>query len=83
MRYSQTTWRPVIPATFYTMTRDEIVELLVAGGYSRKMAERDADAFDVYRGGTKISEQTENDVRNDSVSEMSSWERAINTFRRR
>ena len=81
MRYSQTTWRPVIPATFYAMSRDEIVETLMNQGYSRKMAERDADAFVAHR--TRGAVAPAEAARNDSVSEMSRWDRAINTFRRR
>ena len=60
------------------MNREEIVETLTAQGYSRKMAERDADAFLAYRDGLQPSQ--EKDARNDSVSGMSLGERIQKIF---
>ena len=73
--------RRPIPTGFFGMSYDEIVERLMSEGFSQKVAERDASAFDAYRG-SSVSEQSENDARNDSVSETI-WDRAIKPFRRR
>ena len=68
--------RPTVPGEFWRMNRKEIVETLVSDGFSRKMAERDADAFLAYRDALQQPSQ-EKDARNDSVSGMSPWGRFI------
>ncbi len=37
--------RPTVPSQFWGMSREEIVKAHVDEGFSRKMAERDADEF--------------------------------------
>lgn len=73
--------RPTVPPEFWPMNREEIVETLVSDGFSRKMAERDADAFLAYREGLQPSQ--EKDARNDSVSGMSPLGRFIATLKHR
>jgi hypothetical protein len=63
------------------MNREEIVETLMAQGYSRKMAESDADAFLAYRDG--LQPAPEKEARNDSVSGMSLGEKIQRAFGRR
>ncbi len=45
--------RPTVPHQLWRMSREEIVKTLMGKGFSRKMAERDADAFLAYRDGAK------------------------------
>ena len=73
--------RPTVPPEFWPMNREEIVETLTAQGYSRKMAESDADAFLAYRDALQPS--PEKDARNDSLSGMSLGERIQRIFGRR
>ena len=73
--------RPTVPPAFWPMNREEIVETLMAQGYSRKMAESDADAFLAYRDG--LQPPPEKEARNDSVSGMSLGERIQRIFGRR
>ncbi len=77
--------RSSIPAPFFGMSREEIVEHLINQGFSRKVAERDAQAFLAYVGATGLvrAEASEEVQRNASVSENSPWDRLINAFRRR
>jgi len=65
--YSRGTWRPDVPHQLYGMHRDEIVQMLLAFGYLRRVAEREADAFLAHRDGPTSPQQEE--ARNDSVSE--------------
>jgi len=74
--------RPTVPPAFWPMNREEIVTTLMAQGYSRKMAERDADAFLAYRDALQQPSQ-EKDARNDSFSGMSLGERIRKIFGRR
>ena len=73
--------RPTVPPEFWPMNREEIVTTLMTQGYSRKMAESDADAFLAYRDALQPS--PEKDARNDSVSGMSLGERIQRIFGRR
>ena len=73
--------RPTVPSEYWRMNREEIVETLVGDGFSRKMAERDADEFLAYRDALQPS--PEKDARNDSVSGMSLGERIQKIFGRR
>ena len=75
--------RPTVPSEYWRMNREEIVETLVGDGFSRKMAERDADAFLAYRDGLGQQLSQENEGRNDSVSGMSLGERIQKIFGRR
>ena|SRR6266568_2876143 len=61
------TWRTDVPYQFYAMSRDEIVQTLMDHGYSRGVAECDADDFVAYRDGPIGSPEKE-EGRNDSVS---------------
>jgi len=70
--------RPTVPPAFWPMNREEIVETLMAQGFSRKMAESDADAFLVYRDALQPSPEKE--ARNDSVSGMSLGEKIRKIF---
>ena len=70
--------RPTVPSAFWPMNREEIVTTLMAQGYSRKMAESDADAFLAYRDGLQPSPEKE--ARNDSVSGMSLGEKIRKIF---
>ena len=72
--------RPTVPPQFWPMNREEIVTTLMAQGYSRKMAERDADAFLAYRDALEQQSSQEKDARNDSVSGMSLGERIRKIF---
>lgn len=74
--------RPALPAVFYAMSRDEIVTLLIDGGYSQKTAERDANGFEEHRSHLRGKHQAESG-RIDSVSENGVWDRLIHTLRRR
>ena len=74
--------RPTVPSEYWRMNREEIVETLVGDGFSRKMAERDADAFLAYRDALQQPSQ-EKDARNDSFSGMSLGERIRKIFGRR
>ena len=65
--YPRGTWRPNVPHQFQAMNRHEIVETLLRFGYSRRLAELEADAFLEYRDGPTSSQQEA--ARNDSVSE--------------
>ena len=65
--------RPTVPPEFWRMNREEIVATLMDDGFSRKMAECDADAFLAYRDALQPSQEKED--RNDSVSGMSLGER--------
>jgi len=56
-----------VPYQFYAMSRDEIVQTLMDHGYSRGVAECDADDFVAYRDGPIGSPEKE-EGRNDSVS---------------
>jgi len=71
MRYPMPTPRGTrrtdVPHQFYAMNREEIVQTLIGYGYTRKLAERDADNFLGYRDGPTPSPLE--DGRNDSVSE--------------
>ena len=73
--------RPTGPPAFWRMNREEIVETLMAQGYGRKMAERDADEFLAYRDGLQPAQEKE--PRNDSVSGMSPWGRFIAILKHR
>ena len=73
--------RPTVPPAFWPMNREEIVTTLMAQGYSRKMAESDADAFLAYR--DALQPAPEKDARNDSLSGMSLGERIQRIFGRR
>ena len=65
--YPRGTWRPNVPHQFQAMNRHKIVETLLRFGYSRRLAELEADAYLAYRDGRASSEQKA--ARNDSVSE--------------
>jgi hypothetical protein len=65
------------------MYREEIVKTLMDEGFSRKMAEHDADGFLAYRDGTKHEPAQEKEARKDSVSGMSIGERIQKAFGRR
>ncbi len=75
--------RPTVPHKFWGMSREEIVKTIMDEGFSRKMAERDADDFLAYRDGAKHEPSQEKDARNDSVSGMSIRERLAEAFGRR
>ncbi len=75
--------RPTVPSQFWGMSREEIVKTLTDAGYSRKMAERDADEWLAYTGGTKHELSQEKDAGKDSVSGMSIRERLAEAFGRR
>ncbi len=45
--------RPTVPSQFWGMSREEMVKTLMDAGFSRKMAEQDADGFLAYRDGAK------------------------------
>ena len=74
--------RPTVPSQFWEMSREEIVKAHVDAGFSRKMAERDADEFLAYRDGAKHEPAPEKDPGNDSVSGMSIRERIQKAFGR-
>ncbi len=74
--------RPTVPHQLWGMSREEIVKTLTDAGYSRKMAERDADEWLAYTGGPKHEPSQEKDERNDSVSGMSIRERLAEAFGR-
>ena len=74
--------RPTVPSQFWGMSREEIVKTLMDAGYSRKMAEQDADGFLAYTDGAKHEPAQENDPGNDSVSGMSVRERLQKAFGR-
>ncbi len=74
--------RPTVPHQFWGMSREEIVKTLMEQGFSRKMAERDADGFLAYRDGAKEQPCQEKDSRNDSVSGMSIRDRIQKAFGR-
>jgi hypothetical protein len=50
-----------MPEMFFSSTEDEIVESLVAMGYGRRMAERDAHDFMEYKEGLTSSQAWEAD----------------------
>ncbi len=75
--------RPTVPHKFWGMSREEIVKTIMDEGFSRKMAEQDADGFLAYRDGTKHEPYQEKDARKDSVSGMSIRERIQEAFGRR
>jgi hypothetical protein len=64
------------------MSREEIVKTHVDAGFSRKMAEREADEFLAFRDGAKHQPSQEKDAGNDSVSGMSVRERIQKAFGR-
>ncbi len=74
--------RPTVPSQFWGMSREEIVQAHVDAGYSRKMAERDADEFLAYQDGARHQPALEKDPGNDSVSGMSIKERIQKAFGR-
>ena len=74
--------RPTVPDNFWGMNREEIVKALMEQGFSRKMAERDADGFLAYRDGAKEQPSQEKDSGNDSVSGMSIRDRIRKAFER-
>jgi hypothetical protein len=67
--------RATVPHQYWRMSREEIVASLMEEGFSRKMAERDADGFLAYRDGAKGQMSQEKQPRNDSVSGMSTRDR--------
>ncbi len=75
--------KPTVPHQLWGMSREEIIETLMDEGFSRKMAERDADGFLAYRDGAKQRPSQEKDPGNDSVSGMSIRERLQEAFERR
>ena len=74
--------RPTVPHQFWGMSREEIVKTLRDAGYSRKMAEQDADGLIAYRDGTKHEPSQEKEARKDPVSGMSIGERIKKAFER-
>ncbi len=74
--------RPTVPSQFWGMSREEIVQAHVDAGFSRKMAEQDADGFLAFRDGAKRQPSQEKDPGNDSVSGMSIKERIQKAFGR-
>ncbi len=74
--------RPTVPSQFWGMSREEIVQAHVDAGFSRKMAERDAEEFLAYRDGAKRQPSQEKDPGTDSVSGMSIKERIQKAFGR-
>ena len=74
--------RPTVPSQFWGMSREEIVKTIMDEGFSRKMAERDADEFFAYQDGAKHEPAPGKDPRNDSVSGMSIRERIQKAFGR-
>ncbi len=74
--------RPTVPHQLWGMSREEIVQTLTDEGFSRKMAERDADEWLAFTGATKHEPPQEKDARKDSVSGMSIRERIQKTFGR-
>ncbi len=74
--------RPTVPSQFWGMSREEIVKAHVDAGFSRRVAERDADEFLAYQDGAKHEPAQEKDPRNDSVSGMSIRERIQKAFGR-
>ena len=74
--------RPPVPSQFWGMSREEIVKTLMDAGFSRKMAEQDADGFLAYRDAPKQRPSQEKDARKDSVSGMSIRERIQKAFGR-
>ncbi len=74
--------RPTVPHQFWGMSREEIVQTLTDEGFSRKMAERDADEWLAFTGATKHEPSQEEDAGKDSVSGMSIVERIHEAFGR-
>jgi hypothetical protein len=74
------TWRTDVPHQFYAMNREEIVQTLMGYGFSREMAESDADDFLSYRDGPTGSARE--DGGNDSVSEIEQPNGFADTLRR-
>lgn len=72
---------PSVPAVLYSMSRDEIVQLLMDYGFSRKVAERDADAWIARQGGPATPE-AEKSERNVSVSENGMLARLLGKLKR-
>lgn len=75
--------RPTVPHKFWGMNREEIVKTLMEQGFSRKMAEHDADGFIDYRDEPKQQPSQEKDSGNDSVSGMNIRDRIQKAFGRR
>ena len=74
--------RPTVPHQLWGMSREEIVKTLTDAGFSRKMAERDADEWLAFTGATKHEPSQEKDARKDSVSEIGIGEWLRNVFGR-
>ncbi len=74
--------RPTVPHQLWGMSREEIVKTLTDEGFSRKMAERDADEWLAFTGATKHEPSQEKDARKGSVSGMSIRERLAEAFGR-
>ncbi len=74
--------KPTVPPQLWGMSREEIVKTIMDEGFSRKMAEQDADGFLAYTGGIKHEPSKEKDPGKDSVSGMSIRERLAEAFGR-